>query len=181
MNHLTFTSLFFTMMLMIVVHPAAAVGLKNYSVLDGTSITVGDIFSDVDGDKAARVLGPAPLPGKDMVLNARTLMRIALALDLPWRPSTSSEQVTLSRAASIVKPDMVTDALHTELQAKGVRGKFEILPDRVMDSIILPASEAAEFEIANLVMRRESGRFEAMIYAPSQLSLIHISEPTRPY
>lgn len=164
------------MALAVVISPAKAVSLKSYAILDDSTIKVGDIFSDVDEGKAARVLGPAPLPGKDMTLNARTLMRIAIALDLPWRPATSGEHVTLSRAATIVKPDIIEDALITELQAKGLRGKFDLVPDRVIDDIILPQKEEAHFEISGLTIRHESGRFEATIYAPSQTNPLHRSQ-----
>jgi len=137
-NLFSFSSIILTA-LVVFTAPALAVSLKNHAILDGSTITVADIFSGVEEGKGSRVLGPAPLPGKDMVLNARTLMRVAIALDLPWRPATSGEQITLSRAATIVKQDTVLDALKVELQAHDVRGNFEIIPDRVMDNIVLPA------------------------------------------
>ena len=64
---------------------AKAVDLRQNATIEGSVITLGDIFYNLPGN-GDKVLGPAPRPGADMVLNARTLLRVAMALDLPWRP-----------------------------------------------------------------------------------------------
>ena len=76
-----------TMFLLSIPQRASAVSLKPTSVITEDTIRLGDLFSGLE-HKSERVLGMAPRPGQDMVLNARTLMRIAIALDLPWRPTS---------------------------------------------------------------------------------------------
>jgi flagella basal body P-ring formation protein FlgA len=58
-----------------------AANLRNIAVIEESVIRAGDVFEGLQY-KADTILGPAPQPGKDIVLNARTLLRIAVALDL---------------------------------------------------------------------------------------------------
>lgn len=146
---------------------AAAVSLKQNSIVESNVITLGDIFSGA-GDKAERVLGPAPQPGKDMVLNAHTLMRVAMAMDLPWRPTSSSEYVVLKRAASVISPDMSREALKDALRAQGVGGKFDLLITRGNTNIALPPSEEARVDIESVKFDQNKNSFEAVLVAPSK-------------
>ncbi|MCB1720461.1 MAG: flagellar basal body P-ring formation protein FlgA [Alphaproteobacteria bacterium] len=146
----------------------ASVSLKPSSVIEGDMITLGHVFSGIDRN-ADKVLGPAPQPGKDMVLNARTLMRIARAMDVNWRPSSAADQVVLRRAATVIPATMIQDALKDSLHAQGLPGKFElIVTSSGLDKIILPQSAAQNVEIESLSFDSEHDRFEAAIAAPSK-------------
>jgi len=104
---------------------AHAIGLKSNSIIEGHDITLGDVFYDLERD-SDRVLGAAPRPGKDMVLNARTLMRIAVALDLPWRPTSSAYQVVLRRSATVINDKMLEAGIFSALKERDLPGHFEI-------------------------------------------------------
>ncbi|MCB9982311.1 MAG: flagellar basal body P-ring formation protein FlgA [Rhodospirillales bacterium] len=146
----------------------SAVSLKHNSVIEGDVITLGHVFSGLDA-KADKVLGPAPQPGKDMVLNARTLMRIARAMDVSWRPSSAADQVVLSRAATIVPAVMIKDALEHELRTQGLPGKFElVVTSSGLDQIVLPHSAAQQVEVESLNFDSEKNRFDAVVVAPSK-------------
>jgi flagella basal body P-ring formation protein FlgA len=131
-------------------------------------VTVCSIFEGIEGEKADRVLGPAPSPGKDMTLNARTLMRVAIALDLPWRPTSSAEYITLQRSATIIRADDVRRDLVEALADMGVDGNFDVTTDQPLHDIILPASEPGQIEIGNLNFDSSKNQFQAVIYAPSR-------------
>ena len=146
---------------------ASTIALKQNSIVETNVITLGDVFAGV-GDKAERVLGPAPRPGDDMVLNARTLMRVAIAMDLPWRPVSSAEYVVLRRAASVVTPNMAKDALKAELSAQGLGGKFELLVVQGNTEMALPPAEDARVEVESLRFDQNKNRFEAVLVAPSK-------------
>jgi flagella basal body P-ring formation protein FlgA len=113
------------------------------------------------------VLGIAPQPGQEMTLNARTLLRIAVAMDLPWRPASSADQITLTRAASIVDRDMIENALRAEVEKQGVSGKYNIVLPDVSAKMVLAPDIAPAVEIADFNMKPETGWFEATAYAPS--------------
>ena len=151
---------------------ASAVSLKRKSIIRDHTITVGDIF-DGAGDKGERVLGMSPLPGKDMVLNARTLMRIALALDLGWRPNSSSDHVTLTRAATVIDTQSIKDQIKQSLDLQGIGDTYDLNIDSRLHPIVLPEEEAATLDIGNISYNPERKRFTATLYAPSKDNPIH--------
>jgi flagella basal body P-ring formation protein FlgA len=147
-------------------HLAMAATLRDDITLTGDNLTVGDIFDNA-GRSADYVLGPAPQPGKEMVLNAPTLMRIALAIDLPWTPSSSAEQVVVRRAATMISADQVKEALIASLQEKGINDKFTLDTGASKLEITLPQSSPATVEVSNLTYNPRTNRFDATISAPS--------------
>lgn len=146
---------------------AQAVALKHDSLIKTNTITLGDVFYGLSHG-ADRVLGPAPRPGQDMVLNARTLMRIALAMDVDWRPASAGDYVVLRRAATLVGRSHIEDALRSELKTQGLGGKYNLIFTGEDPHMVLPESENATVEISNIQFDRNLGRFSADLVAPSR-------------
>lgn len=147
--------------------PAFAVGLKQNSIVKDNTITLGDVFYDLPEDKMSRVLGNSPRPGQEMVLNARTLLRIALALDLSWRPSSNNEQIVLRRDATVINYTQIKDALHTALYDEGVNGEYALdIPDQ-HHQIILPSDLPPQVEITRFHVDATRKNFKATLAAPS--------------
>ncbi len=148
--------------------PAHAVGLKQNSLVGGNMITLGDIFYDLPRDED-RILGPAPRPGQEMVLNARTLMRIAVALDLKWRPGSSADYIVLSRAATIIEPTEIENVLRTALvEQENINDDFKITFSEGTPEIVLPAELPPGIELSSLDYRADKGWFNATFVAPSK-------------
>ncbi len=145
---------------------AMAVGLKEHSVLTGDTITLGDIFYDLPRNEN-RILGSAPRPGKDMVINAKTLLRIAIALDLPWRPSGPNDNVVLRREATVIEYDQIKEALYTALYDNNVYGDYELSIPAQYHKIILPHEQPASMVITRFDTNNANDTFEATIAAPS--------------
>jgi flagella basal body P-ring formation protein FlgA len=169
------------------VHPGyanSAIGLKRNSVVEGHTITLGDVFYGVPADKADRVLGAAPQPGRDMVLNARTLMRIALALDLSWRPVSGADYAVIRRAATIIEQEQIELALQEALAQDITAGRYKLaLSPGQTAQMTLPASSPASVEIKDFNPDMARGLFEATLVAPSKeapLQEIRVSGTLRP-
>lgn len=156
---------------------ALAANLKTQSTITGNVLTLGDIFDGLGADKASYVLGPAPQPGQDMTLNARTLMRVALALDLQWRPANITDQITIRRAATIMKKRDISRLLKDALIAQEkLNGDYELSYSGTAPRIVLPPHENPRAQITRLDYDRDSGRFEATLVAPSKDNpLTHVS------
>ena len=161
--------LIFAALIGIVVYPhsAAAVSLKTNPIISDNTIMLSDLFTGLPEGKD-KALGPAPRPGKDMTLNARTLMRIAIALDLPWRPTHSGEYVVLSRAATVIDSEMIEDVLQNEIAESGVNGTYKLAFAGRLAEIILPLDQPANVEVKSLNLRKDKNRFEAILVAPSK-------------
>ncbi len=147
-------------------HSAQAVTLKSQGHVEGNVITLGDIFSGLP-ENSQKVLGAAPQPGNDMVLNARTLMRIAIAMDLPWRPATNADSITLKRLVTVISPDMLKDNLRVAFKEQGVKGNLELSITQGDSEILLPQSMPATMDIVRLDIDPETSWFQADIAAPS--------------
>lgn len=147
---------------------AQAANLRSTVVLDGDTLTAGDIFSGIDQEKAARILGPAPQPGHDMVLNAVTLMRVANALNIPWRPNSAADQAVIRRAATIVDEGMIRGLVADSLKANGVDGSFRLAFIGNEPKLVLPHSQDARAEVIDIRFDTHNNRFNATLVAPSR-------------
>lgn len=96
---------------------ANAMSINPNPLVTADSITLGDIFPQAPTNKDY-VLAPAPLPGEDLVWNARTLQRISNAFNLNWSPSRDQQQVTIQRLANIVNSNSLREAVIDALYAK---------------------------------------------------------------
>lgn len=149
-----------------VVKNAHAASLKSFSVISSDQLTLGDIFDNVERN-ADYVIGPAPQPGKDMTLNARTLYRIASALDLSWRPTSTSDQITIRREATVIPYDTIERNLRKSLKDKGVSGHFNLKLNNGKPSIILPFNANENVEVSDVTYDRSRDFFQATLMAPS--------------
>lgn len=152
--------------------PAYAMGIKENSVITDSTIKLGDVFYGLKRDQD-RVLGNAPRPGDEMVLNARTLLRIAVALDLPWRPSSNTDKVVLTREATIIEYPQIKEAIQTALYDEGIYGDYDISIPSEYQRIILPANQPAQMDIERVNVDAERKHFEVMVSAPSSANPIH--------
>lgn len=144
---------------------AMAASLRDHGVVTGDYIRLGDIF---DGTKNADyVLGPAPAPGKDMILNARTLYKIASALDVDWKPASATEQLILRRESTILPETEVTSELERKIAESGVSDKFSITYFNAPSDLILPAGSDKGLEITAFRFDPQNDTFNATIVAPS--------------
>lgn len=144
---------------------ASAASLRGETVIKDDYIRLGDIFSDVKN--ADYVLGPAPQPGKDMILNARTLYKIASALDVEWRPASSAEQVVLRREAVVVPQADITSAMEQKIHDSGIDGNFSVTFTNTVNDLVLPAGSAKTLEVSSFDFDAQKDMFQAVIVAPS--------------
>ena len=153
----------------IVIYPlsAAAIGLKENSIVTKDTITLGDIFTGLPGN-ADKVMGIAPQPGHEMVLDSRTLLRIALSVGLPWRPETSTETVVLKRAGTVVDQASIETALKNSLTSNGITGQYKLVLSEDTSAMILPPDVAPSVEVTKLDVKQDKNWFEATLIAPSK-------------
>ncbi len=156
-----------SMTLFIGTRSAMAASLKDISIINEDTLKLGDIFDGVK-QNANYVIGAAPQPGKDMVLNARTLYRIAVALDLPWRPTSSSDKITIRREATVVSYDTIEAVLKGELENKGVSGNFNLALNSGKPTITLPNNLPENVEVSTINYNNQKDYFQATLVAPSR-------------
>ncbi|HPD82398.1 MAG: flagellar basal body P-ring formation chaperone FlgA [Alphaproteobacteria bacterium] len=163
---LAFALMAMTLTAIIGAKSAIAATLKPVSVISGDTLTVGDLFDGVTRN-ADYVIGAAPQPGHDITLNARTLYRIATALDISWRPTSSSDQIVVRRQAAVVSYDEIEKTIRSELKNKGVTGKFNLSLTSGKPTIILPQDLPPQVEVSSIDYDVQKDYFRATLVAPS--------------
>ncbi len=146
--------------------PSHAIGLKEQSIITNDTIKLGDIFYDLPRGEE-RVLGNAPQPGEEIVLNARTLFRIASALDLPWRPNDITTRVVLRREATIINYDEIKEAIHKALDDSNIYGEYDLSIPARYHKIVLPADAPATMDITRIKVDAGRKSFNVTLAAPS--------------
>lgn len=81
---------------------ANAAELNKSVTLTSDVLTVGDVFSQA-GENADHVLGPAPKAGNVLVLDTKTLKRIATSFNVAWAPVRGTETASVRSDASASK------------------------------------------------------------------------------
>jgi len=147
---------------------ALAAEPRGMITVSGDVLRAGDVFTGLTADQAEYVLGTPPAAGKDMVLDAHILTRIAQTIELNWQPKSPADKVTVRRAATIVSEDDIRGALNKELRAQGVDGKFNVaFSDSASPQIILPQDQPQTVAIKTLRFDAQKDWFEAILVAPS--------------
>jgi flagella basal body P-ring formation protein FlgA len=146
---------------------ASSIYLKNSSIVTDNVIRLEDIFGGLEenGDK---VLGAAPHPGRNITLSARTLLRVALALDLPWRPSGETDHIVIQRAATVIDEGMLKSAVAKKLADEGhVNGSFDVQFTTSGNEMILPHDMPPSAEVLDISYSPQNDWFQVTIVAPS--------------
>ncbi len=125
------------------------------------NIRLGDVFDGLS-QHADFVLAPAPAPGQDMVWNAPTLMRIATAFNLPWRPQ-SGDEVHIRRAATSVGAESVRAAINDYMATLSDTDSFNVSQLSPVPDMIVPSLEAPRVELADFSMPPQGGTFAAIV------------------
>lgn len=146
---------------------ASSVYLKNSTTITDGIIRLGDIFGGLEGDEE-KVVGTAPLPGKNLVIDSQTLLRLAVAMDLSWRPEGSGDRVVLRRAATVIDEASLKKMIMENIsKEKSISGRFDVLLSTTGNDIILPHDLPPSAEITNLDYSIKNNWFQATIEAPS--------------
>lgn len=130
---------------------AGSVPLNLTKTLDSDIIRLSDVFPDVPSSKD-QVIGNAPAPGQNVILNARTLMKLAAAYGVKWQPATTADQVVLSRKGSIIDVATIQSAIMTALANNGVTGKFDLNIPVALTPMILPAETPKELDVSRVMI-----------------------------
>lgn len=146
---------------------ALAETLRPIVQISNQMLYLGDLFEGLPESKAKVVLGPAPQPGKEMVLNAATLMRVAQAQDLDWRPSSTAEQITIRRNATVIGKDIVEKLINEKLFENGLTGDYKLSMANTIADIVMPDNMPAQAEVSKFTFNVQKDTFEATIAAPS--------------
>ncbi|WP_458096421.1 flagellar basal body P-ring formation chaperone FlgA [Roseomonas sp. WA12] len=99
--------------------------LRPHAVVEESVIRLSDLFDEA-GQNAGRVVGPAPAPGRRVVVEPAQLLAIARAHGVVWRPLTAADTVVVERPGRAVPRDEVLDLLRAEFVRLGIDPQAEM-------------------------------------------------------
>ncbi len=129
--------------------PCMAGALRGEILLDKDVITIGDIF----GPSAAgsgRAIARAPEFGEKVVYDVGTLVRIARAYDVNWRPHSNYDRVSLTRVSQKITAGMVRVRVVEELAALTPEQHLDVALDNAGLVIHRPIGEELVWNLADL-------------------------------
>ena len=150
----------------VAIKSAEAATLKSEAVINEEVVKTSDLFDDVPQKKDV-VVGNAPAPGQTIILNAKTLQRIANLYDLKWNSASSADQISIRRTMQTLVANDIADAIKKDLVARGVTGDFEVSMHNVAPTIVLPGDVAATAEVSQMNYIPGRDVFSAVVAAPS--------------
>lgn len=136
--------------------------LNEVRVIDRDVIHLSDVFTQVDSSRD-RSIGPAPQPGQDVVLNARTLMTLAVAYGVNWQPSSTADQVTLRRDGTVIKVDDIKSAVNQALGERGVSGKYDVAFNTAPNPILLGKGASTELNVTKMDFNPDTSSFDVIV------------------
>ena len=99
--------------------------LKLKAEVTGEAVRLGDLFDNVDAEKASIRLDQSPAPGAAVTYQPSQLAAYARMYGLDWKPQTYMDKIVVERIGQVVPRATVEAALRKALAAKGVTGDLE--------------------------------------------------------
>lgn len=148
---------------------AEAATLRSEAMISGTVVKVSDLFDDIVAKQDA-IVGNAPSPGQTVILNVKTLQRIANTYDVKWKSASPSDQIVVrSVVQTIAAPDIIA-TIKKDLEGRGVAGKFDVTLNNVAPTITLPGNVETTVEVSQMNYTPGRDVFTAVLAAPSALN-----------
>ncbi|HEX9466637.1 MAG TPA: flagellar basal body P-ring formation chaperone FlgA [Alphaproteobacteria bacterium] len=144
--------------------PAPAASLRTNVVVEGDTISLGDIFEDA-GPKADAPILYSPAPGRHIILNAAWLGQVARMFQVAWRPSNQYERVVVERAGKTITTTDILPPLRRQLRAAGMPEHAEIALSNRTIEINLALDVPPTIDVRNVSFDRTSGQFTALLVA----------------
>jgi flagella basal body P-ring formation protein FlgA len=144
-----------------VIVPAHGAALKTMTTLQGPRVYLRDLFDDA-GVNADRPLGPGPVPGGRIVVEARQLKAIARQYGVDWQPISSADRAVLEWPGRPLNRDDAIAAVRAALVTRGAAPDCDVaIPG--FNPPIIPLVGASRPVVTQLDYDRELGRFTAVL------------------
>lgn len=141
--------------------PAPPVVLKPKVTVSTAQVRLGDVFLNAGQHAEAKVTA-SPEPGQSVVLDARTLLRLARGYALDWQPEKPGDAVVVEREGVVLDRRLIEQRIVDALAERGLD------PTGLAVSVAEPSppvivSPAAGLAVERLSYRPPARRFAAVL------------------
>ena len=135
--------------------PRASVSIRS------SSVKLSDLFSGLESGQDCTI-GPAPAPGRRIVIEQPQLAAIAGQFGVDWQRGFGTAQVSIERAARSITPGELLPLLRSALVAAGAPEGSDV-SFSTYATLVVPAELMGQPDIESLTYDRGSGRFMAQL------------------
>ncbi len=135
--------------------PRASVSIRS------NSVKLSDLFSDLEAGQDCTI-GPAPAPGRRIVIEQPQLAAIAGQFGVDWQTGIIPARVNVQRAARSITPGELLPLLRSALVAAGAPEGSDVSFSTYV-TLLVPAELIGQPDIESLTYDRSSGRFTAQL------------------
>lgn len=146
---------------------AHAATLNEKVSLSGDVLTVGDVFASAENN-ADHVLGPAPVPGNVLILDNKTLKRIATTFKVNWQAKTGLETATVRGTKTPAQNDA---------QKSDAMVKIPVLAQPMNRDDVIKASDLAWIDMPARDLKEDTALKETDLIGQSPRALIQPNVP----
>jgi flagella basal body P-ring formation protein FlgA len=140
---------------------AQAASLRTMTTLHGPNVYLRDLFDDA-GANADRVLGPGPVPGGRIIVEAPQLNAIAKQFGVAWRSVSRADRAVLEWPGRPMKLEDAVEAVRVAITASGASDDIEIdMPG--FNPPVVPDTAAPVATVSQLDYDANTGRFAAAL------------------
>lgn len=141
---------------------AEAATLRMMTTLHGPKVKLSDLFDDA-GPDADRVLGPGPVPGGRIVVEAPQLAAIAHQFGVDWQPASKADRAVLDWPGRPLPREAALGALREALAASGLSPDDCEIDLAGFTPPLVPYDVAPQPLVSQLDYDRDSGRFVGVL------------------
>ncbi|MBY0428386.1 MAG: flagellar basal body P-ring formation chaperone FlgA [Alphaproteobacteria bacterium] len=142
--------------------PCIAATTRGEVLLEGSNITLGDIFLNA-GDKAGMIVGQAPAPGQKLVLDVTALNQMARANGFDWKPENNYERMTVIRDSNSLNAAKIKELVTAELAKVAPNKDLDVALDNQTLEIHRAKSEPLSYHFAEVKYDPIKSRFETSL------------------
>lgn len=145
---------------------AAAAGalLRSHVLVDGSMVTLGDLFDNV-GERANIQVLHAPPPGTHITVDTDWLTHVALQNNVPWKPRDLFDEAVIERTGLTIGRDQITAAVQAALESRGAPADSTVDLESRTQQMIVATDQSAQLAVRDLFYDRAANRFSATIVA----------------
>jgi flagellar basal body P-ring formation protein FlgA len=140
---------------------AQAAALRSMTTLHGPTVFVKDLFDDA-GPNADRVLGPGPLPGGRIIVEAAQLNAIARQYNVDWRSVSRGDRAVLEWPGRPLRKEEAIEAVRLAVTAAGPAEDIDIELDGFTAPLV-PVEATTISTVSQLEFDSNTGRFTAAL------------------
>lgn len=141
--------------------------LRPAVTVSGDVVKLGDLFDNIDPDKAERPIARSPQPGRRAVVDADWLQKVANSNGIKWRAASAFEQTVVERPGMSITREQIEGEILAALASAAIPEGAEVeLANRNL-SFVIPVDGDARVGVRDLTYDERYRRFSATIEVPA--------------